>query len=86
MSWNHRVVRREFKHLSGDTEVVYAIHEAYYKKPGDTEPNGVTADPVDVHSDTPEGLRWVLNRMLGCLDKPVLEWDEIGGAALEEKP
>jgi hypothetical protein len=76
MHWNYRVVKRQFKTLTGEDEIEYAIHEAYYDE--DKKPNGVTENAVTVHAESKESLRWVLEKMIESLDKPVLDYDDLG--------
>jgi hypothetical protein len=70
MSWRHRIVHRTYTHKNGEIEHIYGIHECY------TDPYGWTENPVDVSSDTVEGLRWVLEHMLKALDEPIIEGGE----------
>lgn len=72
--WNHRVVRKK---IEGQPDY-YAIHEAFYT----SEKPDITTNPVDVATSdddpdqTPiESLRWTLEHMLNCLEKPVLDYD-----------
>lgn len=70
MSWNYRVMR----HV-GDGEEWLGIHEVYYDDNG--KPNGHTEDEIAPTSDEGvDGLRWVLDRMMEALDKPVLDFSE----------
>ena len=76
MGWNYRVMRHPPK--DGEEEW-YAIHEVYYRS-NDVDDltvpvheTGYSVDPVGVIADSPEGLRWTLQKMLEALDKPVLE-------------
>lgn len=76
MVWNHRVVRSE----SLEGEVLYGIHEAHYDSEKDAEAGNVaatTVHAVDVVAESVEGLRWVLEKMLASLDKPVLDGHEL---------
>jgi hypothetical protein len=68
--WNHRVVQR----VDGDG-VSFGIHEVHYNDYDAI--TGYTFDPVPVDCDTLEDLRDTLERMLRCLDKPVLIDGEI---------
>ncbi len=86
MVWNHRVVRRVFpipevmRKEYGETEIMLYIHEAHYDPVGDKldgKVNGITEDAVCIMGEDVESLRWVLNKMLEALDKPVLDYDEI---------
>ena len=61
-------------------EKFYCIHEVHYYKDGRIA--GWTADPIAVCSDSPEGLRWQLDKMLECLSKPILR--PVGDALIEE--
>jgi len=68
--WNHRVYRHT--HTNGDT--TYGIHEAYYDSPDEEPPGSYTAEPVEVVGDSIEDLREELQRMLRCLERPVLDY------------
>lgn len=65
MHWNHRVMRS-----TRDGETWYGIHEVYYEQ-GDV--TLWTLDPVEVASESLDGLRDTLNHMLAALDKPTLD-------------
>ena len=70
--WNHRVVRRVFP----NGEVSYAILEAHYKQKGATAgPCSLTLDPIAPSAEDIEGLRWVLQKMLEALSKPILDYE-----------
>ena len=57
-------------------EVEYAIHEAHYTTPGRASgPCSITVDPIAPSSEDIDGLRWVLQKMLQSLDKPVLDYE-----------
>jgi hypothetical protein len=75
MTWNHRVLKTVTSH-----ETCYCIVEAYYDEDGNL--NGHTGEmPVSVsyslkdnEEKTPiEDLRDTLEKMLRCLDKPIIE-------------
>lgn len=68
MHWNHRVMRQ---HFDGTDEVTYGIREVFYNDDGSID--GWTAEPIDPHGETVEELRADLERMLACLDRPVLD-------------
>jgi hypothetical protein len=73
MHWNHRVFRK--KHPSGD---VLGIHECFYDEDGKV--NGWTLDAIAPQGDNLDELRVELERMLKCLDEPILDYsDEVGG-------
>jgi hypothetical protein len=63
--WNHRVI--EFVDFDGTP--YRQIHEVHYE---DGIPYGYTENPAVVMGETNEVLRLTLERMLKCLDKPVL--------------
>ena len=69
MTWNHRVVK--FSQDSFNLPPWYAICEVYYND--DKEPYAHTSRGVDVSGESVEELRATLQRMLECLDKPVVE-------------
>ena len=64
MSWNHRVLAND-----EGIDIHYEIVEVYYNEEG--VPKGHFA-VADVSADTIEGLKWTLDKMRECLDKPVL--------------
>lgn len=73
--WNYRIMRH--KHPRED---YYAIHEVYYDVDDVSQkrmPRSCTLLPVDVMSETPEGVLEVLRMMLKDVEAPVLEYDEI---------
>ena len=73
----------------------YAIHEVFYRSDDvddramDSSEFGYTADPIAPRADDVDELRWVLERMLAALDKPVLEFrgdvDAAPGTLVEPK-
>ncbi len=72
--WNHRVIKH-FDKRTGETW--YGIHEVFYDDQvgtvSDTGKMGWTQDPIGVVGDDIESLRWTLEHMLACLDKPMIE-------------
>ena len=72
MTWNYRVVRRP----DPDGTEHFYIHEAYYPNNTVEKADSITMEAIGVHAEDIEGLRWVLEKMLACLDKPVLEYDD----------
>ncbi len=74
MTWNHRVVR--IRDSVGGP--LLGIYEVYYD---DDKPNSRTTDPVGLIADGDESeamteLRETLERMLRCLDQPILDDEE----------
>lgn len=83
MSWNYRVMRHV--HVDKDSGAVsewLAIHEVYYKGPEVDDLTVTTADvgyterPVTMTAESVKELRFMLNRMRGALNKPILEYKE----------
>lgn len=70
MTWNHRVVRAVQNGEEG-----YSIREVFYNDDGSI--SMWTKDPIDPYGETLDGLRLTLERMLECLDKPVLDEQEL---------
>lgn len=62
MSWNHRILAHK-----NNGEVYFQLHEVYYTN---GVPNGYTADPITVGSETLEGMKWTLNKMQKAIKKP----------------
>lgn len=65
MTWNHRILASEHK-----GEVYYQIHEVYYNDNG--TPNSYTKNPITIGSDDIEGIKWQLEHIPKCLEKPIL--------------
>lgn len=73
MSWNHRVVRREYPDAAIEEDrVFYQIHETYYL--GEDTPS-ITEEPSRLMEQDMGQLRATLERMLRCLDAPVLDYE-----------
>lgn len=69
MGWNYRILAREY---NGD--VYLQIHEVYYNK--NNEPHAYSASPVPIGADDLKGIKWALNKMLACQNKPILWADD----------
>jgi len=86
MGWNNRVMRRTHSvDHDGKTikEDCFEIHEVYYDDNDDIE--GFTEDAIAPCGETIEELRQELQRMLDCLDKPLLIYeDEIKKSTSQE--
>lgn len=68
MSWNYRVIR----HVKNNEEF-YHVHEVYYDDNG--TPTMVSTEPIAPYAESVEDLKWVLERMLEALDKPILDYE-----------
>jgi hypothetical protein len=66
MSWNYRVLA--FKDPMH--EVVFQIHEVYYKEDGSLRAYGT--NPAIMLSEDLKGLRWAANQVKKALSKPVI--------------
>jgi hypothetical protein len=69
MSWNHRILA----HKDGD-EMYFEIHEVYYDEDG--KPISYTTDGANVGSESLDGIKWVLDKMKKCVNKPILSADD----------
>jgi len=67
--WNHRLIRHSSKH--GDW---LQIHEVYYNEDGTT--NGITKEAISIVGEDIKGIKWTLEKMKECLDKPILNYDD----------
>lgn len=84
MSWNFRVMRHtQVDKATGRVVSEWlAFHEVYYEsiEVNDLEVSssdvGYTENPVAMTAESIDELRFMLNRMLGALDKPILEYKE----------
>ena len=74
MTWNYRVVRKEYKGFN-EIEVGFAIHEVYYDDDG--APKMCTVNPTEPYGETYQELREDMVAYLRAFLEPVLEYDEI---------
>jgi len=68
-SWDYRVIRKDLPTEDG-TQDWYSVQEVYYDDDG--EPGAQTID-LEVTGRSIDALRSMLEKMLKCLDKPILE-------------
>lgn len=73
MSWNHRL----FQEPDTDGEPWLTIREIYYDDKG--VPNGYTGDEIAANGNTVEEVRLQLERMLRCLELPILKAEDFTG-------
>jgi len=71
MTWNHRVIRKEYKGFN-EIEIQFGIHEVYYNDDG--VPDMCTENPVDVVGDNIKELKQTLRWMRKALSQPVLDY------------
>ena len=69
MSWNHRVMKSK----DGD-DYFYQIHEVNYDKEGKVD--GYTARGTSPCGNSLQELKEDLERMLNCLNKEVLDYED----------
>ena len=70
MSWNHRVIRHVDDKDEG--EEWFSIHEVYYND--DLEPTSCTKDAIAPLQEEMKDLKWELEKMLECLEKPIIDY------------
>lgn len=70
MSWNYRVLKTK----DGDDDL-YQIHEVHYDKQGNVE--SYTKEGVTVTGNDIEDVKWVLMKMLSCLEKDVIKYEKL---------
>jgi len=83
MSWNHRVIYHKADCLDNNPDLSWdaylAIHEVHYDENGD--PISLTENPVDVGGtdgkDSLIGIKWTLEQMMECLNKPILDYETL---------
>lgn len=64
--WNYRIMAK----LQSNGQYELNIHEVHYNKEG--IPDSYTARPVGPRGDKVSDIRFVLNKMIHALDKPIL--------------
>lgn len=73
MSWNYRVFKRIHNHkYLHEPETLYEIREVFYDENGDIV--GI-ADTPDIIAHSMEDLKWTLQKMNECCDKPIIDYD-----------
>ena len=74
--WNHRVVKHTSswidKEGNSKSEEYYTVEEVYYENDG-TVRN--FTENLSLISDSVEGLKWTLEKMLKCLENPTINGD-----------
>lgn len=83
MSWNHRLMRRKLVSNAGEEEIVYGIVEAYYDD--NDVVDGWTLAFVGVEEDSVDGVKKTLERMLKCLEQPILDEEELLSKTKEQE-
>jgi len=71
MTWNHRVLTREYKGFN-EAEVLFEIHEVFYNDDG--IPEMCTEDAVSVVGDNLAELKQTLRWMRKALRQPILNY------------
>ena len=81
MTWNHRVIRQVC-----DSEVLFGIHEVFYRDDG--TPDLCTVDAIGVCAEGMDELTQTLEWMQKALGQPVLEMtdSEEGGKYFSDTP
>ena len=85
MSWNYRVLAREYRGFN-EIEFTFSIHEIYYNKDG--IPEMCTENPVGVVGECLADLSDTLKWMKKALRKPILNYSDFepGGKYYTEAP
>lgn len=74
MTWNHRVMRREYPEQAMEEDrVQYGIHEVYYDADG--KPEMHTQEPTRISEMSLDQLRSTVGRIALALAKPVLDFE-----------
>ncbi len=84
MSWNYRVIKRLQDIPGGQGKRWYysGIYEVYYNSDGDI--CLISEEPIAPIGSNFEELRGKMNHMLSALGKPVLDYDKIEFAPMDE--
>ena len=85
MTWNYRVLAREYK-FSNEIETTFSIHEVYYNDDG--VPEMCTEDAVSVVGDNLAEISDTLLWMQKALKKPILSYSDFepGGKYYKKDP
>ena len=73
MSWNYRLTKETIhnKYLA-EPEILFGIREVFYDENGDI--SGFSEEP-DVISDSIDGMKDILTKMLKSCNKPVIDYN-----------
>lgn len=74
MTWNYRVLVKEYKDEFGNVEQEFAVHEVYYNE--DRKPIAYRETPSSVIADSKLNLLSVINVMKEGVKKPILWFGE----------
>ena len=73
MSWNYRLTKRVYNHkYLHEPKILFEIREIFYDKDGKI--NGYAELP-GVISDSVEGMKDILTKMLESCDKPLIDYN-----------
>jgi len=75
MTWNHRIVRKFYKHVHRDDTMLFQIHEVFYNPDGSVM--SITEEPTRIMEESVEDLQKTLERLQECLKHPVLDYDTL---------
>ncbi len=75
MSWNLRVFAEDY-----DGEVWLDVYEVHHDSNGNII--GYTASPITIGGESTEAIRWQLDRIRDCLDKPILDKNNFPDATI----
>lgn len=79
MNWNYRITKRIHNHeYLHEPETLYEIREVYYDESGKVQG---WAEMPEVISESIDGLKWNLERMMESCNKPVIDYNS--GAEVE---
>lgn len=78
MSWNYRIIRRQF-----NGRVSYQVHEVYYRPDGTIE--GWTENPINPAGETPEELKQDFSRQLLAFESPILDYEQLSQDSHEKR-
>ena len=79
--WNYRVIRRAWE-IDGEIEEQFGIYEVYYR---DGKPEMCSEIPDGASAESLEGLREVLEWQQLALEKPTLNYEDIGNETTDAK-
>lgn len=73
MSWNYRLTKEIITHkYLAEPEILFGIREVFYDENGDI--SGFSEEP-DIISDSIEGMKDILTKMLKCCDKAIIDYN-----------
>lgn len=75
MSWNYRLCKETYNKGTEHEEIAFTIREVYYKEDGSI--SSYTENTASLLAESPEDMKWALEKMQEALNKEVVDLDTL---------